>query len=202
MTQGNPPPYVSPAPGSQQAKKGFPIWLIVLLGAFGFIVVIVGILGALAFHGFSKYMRAAKSAEAKEGVGRIARDAAAAYERERVSPDGTYSHALCASASSPVPADVSRIRGVKYMSSPSDWDADKAADAGFACLRFRMLDPQYYQYDYKATGSTGALDQFRAIARGDIDGDGNTSSFTLEGRVAPGDTIVIAPSFVETDPDE
>ncbi len=124
------------------------------------------------------------------------------YERERVDADGGYSRPLRASASSQVPADIRRIRGMKLISAPSDWQIDRAADSGFACLGCSMPDPQRHQLDYKATGSGGALDQFRAVARGDIDGDGALSTFAIEGRGTAGDAVTIAPSILETAPDE
>jgi type IV pilus assembly protein PilA len=196
------PVYAGNHPIPQQGKKSFPVWLLALIAVLGFTVVLVGILAALAVHGFTRYLRAAKTAEARNGVGLIAKSAAAAFEDEKFDSQGVVYHALCAPASSPVPASIASVRGVKYMSTMSEWEIDKSVDGGFACLRFSMSTPQYYQYDYRAMGSGGSLDRFQAIAHGDLDGDGQSSEFVLEGRVGPGDVLLVSPSIVETNSEE
>lgn len=196
------PMYAGNDPSPQQEKKSFPVWLIALIGVLGFTVVLVGILAALAVHGFTRYLRAAKMAEARNAVGAIAKDAAAAFDEEKADPQGVVYHALCPPASSPIPASITSVRGVKYMSTMSEWEIDKSVNGGFACLRFFMSTPQYYQYDYRAMGTGGSLDRFQAIARGDLNGDGQTSEFVLEGRVGPGNVLLVSPSIVETNSEE
>lgn len=177
----------APAPYQQppQKKSRAPVWIIVIAGAVLVLVAVLGIFAALAIFGVRKYIANAKTAEARNTIGQIARDAAASYER-----DGK----LCPSASSPVPATVPR--GTKYQSTPTDWQADKATNAGFACLHFSMADPQYYQYDYKSTPSG-----FIVIARGDLNGDGVQSLFELQGHVSGG-SINVAPNMIEKNPEE
>lgn len=183
-------------------KKGFPAWLIALLVVLAFFVLIIGTLGALAVHGFRQYLAAAKTAEARMNVGRMAKDASAAFDREHVDPSGAVSNSLCASASSPVPKSSVSVKGTKYQSNPSEWQIDKPTDAGFACLGFQVAEPQVYQYDYKASGTNKPGDQFLATAHGDLNGDGVMSTFTLEGRVTPAGTLLVSPSLLETDPGE
>jgi len=62
-----------------------------------------------------------------------------------------------------------------------------------------MSDPQYYMYGY--TGTAGATGKFTASGYGDLNGDGNTSTFALAGEVAGG-TVFVAPNFVEDKPEE
>jgi type IV pilus assembly protein PilA len=172
-----------------------PVWLIVVLVSLVLLIVLIGTLALLAVTGMRKYIGAAKAAEAVNGVGMIARDGKAAY-------DDTGE--LCASASRPVPATIADVKGKKYMSTPSDWDADKATNAGFSCLKFEMSYPQYYQYDYQFTGSPSratAGDSFRAIAHGDLNGDGVESEFTLSGSIV-GKSVVLDPKPTETNPGE
>jgi type IV pilus assembly protein PilA len=175
------PPY----PSSPPKSSGFLVWIVVLVVAIPLLVAIVGVFASLAIYGVRKYLVNAKTAEARNSVGQLAKDAVTAFAR-----DGK----LCPSASSPVPADVPR--GAKYLASPSEWEVDKAAHAGFACLQFSLSDPQYYQYDYKST-PTG----FTITAHGDLNGDGDTSTFALEGHVSGGD-INVAPNITETNPEE
>lgn len=56
--------------------------------------------------------------------------------------------------------------------------------------------PQSYQYRYEATPSS-----FLAGGRGDLNGDGKFSDFTLEGRVEAG-RLRLSPQISETDPEE
>src|SRR4051794_12422161 len=46
------------------------------------VVAIIGVLAALATYGMKRYLTAAKTAEAKDSVGAIARQAATAFESE------------------------------------------------------------------------------------------------------------------------
>lgn len=189
------PPYLGVEPGApiSPKKRGIPAWLIAILVVVGFIFVLVASLFALGAYSYSKFLRAAKSAEARMMVGTIAKDAAAAYDRDM---------ALCPSASNPVPIDINDIKGTKWTSAPSDWIVDKSSNSGFACLEFSMSDPQYYQYDYQSTGTSAPGASFTAIAKGDLDGDGVQSLFTLEGRIVAGEVITVSPTVIETHPEE
>jgi type IV pilus assembly protein PilA len=177
-------PYMQPPP----PKSGFPGWAIALIVVVLFVIVIIGILAVLAITGVRKYVSAAKSAEAMSGVRMIALDADASY---------TGSSKVCDSASSPVPASIADVKGKKYMSTPADWTVDAAKNAGFACIKYEMSTPQYYQYDYKKTGPSS----FMAIAKGDTNGDGVESEFTLSGHVV-GTTMNVDPNVKETNPTE
>ena len=110
-------------------------------------------------------------------------------------------HQLCGSASAPVPIVVPRAS--KYQSSASDWQTDRVSNAGFYCLKFEMTMPQYYQYDYKRSGS-GLLpgDRFEAIAHGDLNGDGVTSTFSIQGQISPSGVVTVAPTILELSPEE
>ncbi|HVZ31877.1 MAG TPA: type II secretion system protein [Polyangiaceae bacterium] len=168
------------------------------------VVAIIGVLAALAIYGVSKYLSNAKTAEARMALGRIAKDAQTAWERE--SMPGTVlslgsaaanSHSLCPTSSA-VPTAVPA--NAKYQSSPADW----SNDAGWKCLKFTMDGPQYFQYQYTTTGS-GSSATFAAIAHGDLNGNSTSSTFTLNGAVqsASGELVLtIAPQLIETNPEE
>jgi type IV pilus assembly protein PilA len=170
------------------------------------VVAIVGILAALAIYGVTRYMKNAKTAEARNSVGQMAKDAAAAYSREKMTPGvmtggGTsvVSNAVCKSALAQVPTDATLIAGKKYQSSAAEWAATaEASDQGWKCLKFSMDQPQYYQYNYT---SVEADQTFDAIAEGDLDGDLTKSKFTLAGKVQDG-TVAVSPSIEEADPEE
>jgi type II secretory pathway pseudopilin PulG len=161
----------------------------------GVVVLMFGTLAVLGALSFRRFVGASKQAEVKNCLGQIAKDSASAYEREAVDQEEIVRR-VCPSASRPVPADASLISGKKYQSTPADWQVDKARDAGFACLRFEMTAPQYYQYRYEATPTS-----FVAGGRGDLNGNGKYSDFTIKGEIK--DTrLILTPSIDETDPDE
>lgn len=171
------------------------------------VVAIIGVLAALAIYGVRKYLLNSKTAEAKEGIGRLAKDAASAFDRESMagtvltlSDTAAKSNSLCPDAAV-VPTAVGDIAGKKYQSSPADWTV-----GGWPCLKFSMRDPQYYQYSYDMTGTgSDADDTFDAVANGDLNGDGTLSTFTLSGKIqeATGGTVVtIAPNIVPVDEEE
>jgi type IV pilus assembly protein PilA len=178
------------------------------------VVVIIGVLAVLAINGVRKYIANAKSAEARNSLGQITKDAATAYARDSISSTvlakGALSNGaakLCQSASLSVPTTIASVTGHKYQSMASDWNTDAAtAGTGFACLKFSLEEPQYYMYSYTATtaNTTGATagDSFIAAAQGDLDGNGVTSLFQVEGQISAQFTLSTSPQIIEVRPDE
>jgi type IV pilus assembly protein PilA len=177
------------------------------------VVAIVGVLAALAIYGVRKYIANAKTAEARNALGQMGKDASSAYAREGMLADvvkpgfaADVSNKLCAAASKTVPDAAGKIQGKKYQSAPAEWSADAATQhKGFACLKFSMNDPQYYMYDYQSNGLGDENGFFEAIAQGDLNGDGNLSKFTLRGEIqksAGGLELNIAPNILEENPEE
>jgi type IV pilus assembly protein PilA len=205
----SPPDYAPPS--QQQPQMAYPppprpaggggsgaTVLVIVLGVVFVGIVLVGILAVLAIYGVRKYIANAKTAEARNSLGEIAKDGAAAYEAER--PDGT--RRLCPSASSPIPARIGSVRGMKYMSTPTEWSADEKRNAGFYCLKFSMSTPQYFMYGYKAHGTSSPGDGFVGTANGDLNGDGVASTFEITADVGAGGDLHVAPMIRETDPEE
>jgi type IV pilus assembly protein PilA len=193
-------------------KRGFTLVELMI------VVAIIGVLAALAIYGVRKYLSNAKTAEARMSVGRLAKDAQLAYEKETVA-QGTVditktadiAHKLC-SAATKVPAADADIANKKYQSSPQDWlsaPLANGAPGGWNCLKFTMSDPQYFQYEYTTTTDplVAAADghTFTATAHGNLDGDLVLSSLSMDGRIqtAAGELVLtLAPTITEVDPEE
>lgn len=164
------------------------------------VVAIIGMLAALAIFGVNRYLKSAKTAEARNVLGRIVRSAEESYAREtavsELVPLGNVSatayHQLCDSAT-PVPDVVPA--GRKYVPNNingSDFYSGTNTQ-GWKCLRFEMHDPIYYQYNYLRNSTTlcttyncmptTQTPNFETAAIGDLDGDGIYSAFILNGEI-------------------
>lgn len=172
------------------------------------VVAIVGVLAVLAVYGVRKYIASAKTAEAKNSLGQIGKDAVTAFEGERMTntvlSEGSSTaviREMCQSASAKIPTALASVKGMKYQSSKADWSNtnDVKNNAGFPCLKYEMTQPQYFMYDYKANG-TGTGD-FSTTAEGDLNGDAAGSTFTLLGSIVSG-RLLLAPSIGEVSPEE
>jgi type IV pilus assembly protein PilA len=191
------------------------------------VVAIVGILAALAIYGVKKYVTNAKTAEARNALGQMGKDAVTAFAREAI--DGNkvmdiktatdVASRICGTAES-VPGGATgsiaaatpdtKIQGKKYQSSPKDWIQGDTF-TGWNCLHYSMADPQYYEYQYYTDAGTDpalqgkAGTKFEVQAMGDLDGDGTGSHFTIFGQIlADGSKLQasLAPSINEDHPEE
>jgi type IV pilus assembly protein PilA len=194
----------------RSAKRGFTLVELMI------VVAIIGVLAALAIYGVRRYMYTAKTAEAKTGIGRISKDASNAFNAETmpgtvlaVGGDATKAHALCPGEAARVPATVPA--GAKYQTAAAEWQVGKADVAaatprgsGFYCLGFNMQDPQMYSYHYTQAGNVNdQTGTFQAVANGDLDGDGEESTFTVDGALGiEGNELIVrlAPGIEELDP--
>src|ERR1700683_4815915 len=104
---GQPPGYPPGQPYYPPPKKSMPGWLIAILAILGFIFVFGGVFAVLGIYGVRKYIANAKTAEARNSLGAIGKDAAMAFEREPAS--GAALHRLCPSASRSVPDSVVKV---------------------------------------------------------------------------------------------
>jgi len=133
-------------------KKGLPTWAIVLIVIAAAAPVVLGIVSALAIYGVRKYMVEAKRAEAVSVLGQWSKGMVACGEKDGLPV-----------TSPAVPASLSAVAAKKYQSTASEW-----SDPAFACARFSLTEPQYFQYQWQQlSASEGNL-----VARADFDGDG------------------------------
>jgi type IV pilus assembly protein PilA len=181
------------------------------------VVAIIGILAVLAIYGVRKYVANAKTAEARNSLGQIGKQATTAFEREAmagavlVAANSTIaSRALCGGvAADAVPPALAQVASKKYQANPAagqDWGKGALLNTDWACLKFDMTAPQYYEYTYISDGSQIPANiaegtMFTAQANGDLNGDGVASTFQLLGSVVNHE-LFIAPNLLETDPEE
>ena len=175
------------------------------------VVAIVGILAVLAIYGVRKYLANAKTAEARNSLGQVAKDQAAEYEKESMQTtvlgagtSAALSRALCLTEPTAFVPPTASIGGKKYQSTAADWNAGAAANppSGFACLKFTMDAPQYYSYSFLGTGTGVAGASFTATANGDLNGDTILSTFSITGAVNTSFVLNIAPNMLEVNPEE
>lgn len=172
---------LSAGPRAAPPQSGIPAWVIVLIVfvVLGVVAVpVMGLFAASAIYGIRRYVTNAKVTEARTAVATFAEGVAQCAADRGMLPDTT----------GPVPPHLASVSGRKYQSSPGDW-----SDDAFACAKFSLAMPQYYQYQWvRESETTGFV---RASA--DLDGDGIPSELRL--AVTCTDQCEVAPSYDERD---
>lgn len=80
--------------------------------------------------------------------------------------------------------------GIWHLSVAADWDTGDTMN-GWKCLRYTQSIPHYYQYHYTKDGSPAgpgnpkkcSKNCYEAGARGDLDGNGTTSTFAVTAQI-------------------
>lgn len=135
------------------------------------IVAVVGMLAAIAIPAFMKYIKRSKAMEAKMMLRKMADGARMlALEGVRMPPPGGPTPPLGSCCET----------GDKCLPDASLWESEP-----WVALQFSMDEPHYYSYQF-VPGPNG----FVVRAMGDLNCDGETSLFELEGQFDNGDVVL------------
>jgi hypothetical protein len=143
-----------------------------------------GVLVALAKEGAGRYAAAAKTAEARDNVMRIALGLSD-YARAHKPPKR------------PFPASAPLSPGILPGKRPQD-ASGSFAHPSWTAIAFKPEGPVYYSYEF-VTAQDGR--SVEVIARGDLDGDGKQSKFAVRVSVEAGEPK-IAPELMRDNPYE
>jgi type II secretory pathway pseudopilin PulG len=166
------------------------------------LLALIGVLSAIGMYALARYVRHSKTTEAIGSLTTLATQTATFYDgSDATQPAGSTpdnAHAMRhfpPSSTASVPPSVDDIRGKKYQSTQADWAASPWHD-----LQFSIPQPQYYAYSYVSEGA-GSTARASAIAKGDLDADGNVATYSI--TVAPDASFhAKVAAIVKQDPDE
>jgi prepilin-type N-terminal cleavage/methylation domain-containing protein len=148
-------------------------------------VAIVGILAAVAIPAYIKYVRRAKTVEAAGSLRKMYDSSVAYYATDFANKTTGVAIARQFPASTtgttPTANSCCGQKGDKCPPSPATFGTGVNAPTWIA-LNFSIDDPFQYWYQYVSSG-TGTGARFQAFAYGNLDCDGNYSTFMRGGSV-------------------
>jgi hypothetical protein len=161
------------------------------LQSSGFGVAGVGIMAAVAIPAFMKYTKRAKSSEGRMNLRIMSDGARAYYDTEHANKMGEILPRQFPDSAGPTPAAVpcGKIKG-PMPNPPNMWGAP-----GWQALNFQPSGSVRYQYQFISDSKS-----FTARAHGDLDCDGELSTFELIGRInAEGRVDTNSGMFIENE---
>lgn len=141
-------------------------------------VAIAGSLLASALPAFVKNLHASRLVEPIDGLNRIATRATALAAGRAA--DVAYPATIDLT-----PAQIPR--GERVTDPPGTWDK-----ATWRELDFSFTNPHSYSFAFQSTNAPGSA-TFRAVAHGDLDGDGVFSTFQISGESKDGEEPTTTP---------
>lgn len=167
------------------------------------VVVIMGLLAAIALPAFTRYVRKSKTSEAVHNVSKLVQGEVTAYER---SQEGTLAQFVRA----PPTPDASPTES-KYPANLEIWTSNPA----WVELGFSLDRAHYYQYSTTAFGGrevpqllltdesesepTVLFFAFSVTATGNLDGDGDWSTFERSGGFTDSGDLQLSNLFIDAE---
>ncbi len=139
------------------------------------VTAIIGVLSMMAVPTFRKYMMRARTTEAVTNLRHVYDASVAYFAQERVDRTGAQ-RARGFPRSVPLTPGGWCLTGEKLPVRDADWQAETWQELSFMPTR-----PFYYNYEYTSAGER-AESSFSARAIGDLDCDGDLSTFERMGR--------------------
>jgi prepilin-type N-terminal cleavage/methylation domain-containing protein len=156
----------------KKIQKGFTLIELMI------VVAIIGILAAVAIPAFMDYMKRSKKTEASLQLNKIGKNSKRVYSE-------TSSYVTTAGNRLPKDDDSCCAGGGTDKNHCLKKPDLFAADAGWKELDFQIDEDTLFNYTY-----TGAATTFTALAEGDLDCDGTSITFTLNGTATDGNPAV------------
>ena len=175
-----------------QNRKGFTLIELMI------VVAIIGILAAIAIPAFIKYVKQSKVSEAGLNLKTLADGATAYYEADHYTNTGTpvsekmfptNDGAFATPAQKLQPAAIPA--GTKAPVDQTNWNAEP-----WKSLKFVVAKPHYFRYRYQPSNASNAGDSFSTRGEADLDADGTSSRFNLNGETNSSGDIKLTPVFV------
>ncbi|MBZ0232499.1 MAG: prepilin-type N-terminal cleavage/methylation domain-containing protein [Deltaproteobacteria bacterium] len=151
---------------SRKAQRGFTLIELMI------VVAIIGILAAVAIPAFMDYMKKGKRSEAELNLDSIKKSNKTNYVEKASYVNATEAFTPAATCCGAPGSGVT-----KCLANSAAWHGL----AGWDELSFEINEDHYFVYSY-----TGAGDTYTATARGDLDCDGATFDFVLNGTAVAG----------------
>ncbi len=149
------------------------------------LVSVVGVLSAVAIPAFMKYMKKSKTAEASQFLKKMSDAARAHY-----AVNGSFP----ASVGPTPPKGSCCASGEKCDPDPKAWQHKT-----WQALDFAMKDPHYYSYEFKSGTDKDGVKNFTASAYGDLDCDGDFSTFFLYGEATANNDVRTSGDVIKQD---
>ncbi|MBW2191496.1 MAG: hypothetical protein JRG93_18305, partial [Deltaproteobacteria bacterium] len=147
-----------------------------------------------------------KTSEAGANLKSMFQGAAAYYEAENWGQGLTTAGATATASSHCTVDDAAMDNAPSDAKMTPDWP-NETDTAAFTAVNFAPADPLYYQYSIDATPNASACGNgpddttvYTFFATGDLDNDGNLSTFRLEAGSNPDNSLYRAPGINSVDP--
>jgi type IV pilus assembly protein PilA len=170
------------------------------------VVAIIGILAAIAIPAFVNYVKRSKTSEAGANLKSLFTGAAAYYDAENWGQGLTTAGATAAASTHCTVNDAAQGGNPSDAKRTVDWP-NEANVVEFTALNFAPADPLYYDYNVDATpdasqcaNSPDDTTVYTFFAYGDLDNDGDLSTFRLEAGSNPDNSLYRAPGINSVSP--